>query len=325
VKKILVVQPLHPEALALFDERPDVVYDVVTDVSEANLLGHAPEADVITIRDAPLPSAVIDAAPRLKAISRHGVGYDNIPVAHCTRRGIPVTVVGPVNANAVAEQTLFLMLACARCGVMLDAAMRKGDFAIRGRVTGLELKGRTLLLVGYGRIGRIVGERAHALGMRVAAFDPFLAAGLDAWATRVGSLDEGLALADVLSLHVPMTPMTRRMIGPRELALLPERAMVINASRGGLIDEEALLSALRAGRLHGAGLDVFETEPLPASSPLLSEPRIVVSPHAAALTDESLLAMGMMTVKNALAALDGTLDPELVVNRDVLNGGTHAL
>ena len=319
MKRILIVQPVHPEALAILDARPDVTYAIVTDHGEANLLRYMADTDAITLRDAPFSDALLAAAPRLKVVSRHGVGYDNVPVAACTARGIPVTIVGPVNAVSVAEQTLLLMLAVARGAIVLDSAMRGGDFAARRRFTGLELRGRNLLLIGFGRIGREVAARALAFGMRIRVFDPHLASAPPAPIETVASLDEGLADAQVVSLHVPLTDGTRGILGTRELALLPRGAIVVNASRGGLIDEQALLAAIQSAHLHGAGLDTFATEPLPADSALLAEHRIVLSPHSAALTEESLVAMGVATIRNALAGLDGTLDPNLVVNPSVLS------
>ena len=318
MKRILVIQPLRPEAVALLDARTDVTYSIVTDFSEANLLAHVADVDGITIRDAPLPASVIAAAPKLKVVSRHGVGYDNIPVATCTARGIPVTVVGAVNTISVAEQTMLLMLAAARAAVELDASVRRGDFAVRSRVTGLQLSGRTVLVVGLGRIGREVARRCLAFGMRVLAFDPYLAGPAEPGVEVVPSLRDALPLAHVVTLHVPYTDENRHLIGAVELALLPPKAVLVNASRGGLVDEGALVAAVRSGHLFGAGLDTFEREPLPGDSPLLTEPRIVLSPHTAALTDEGLIGMGVMTVSNVLAGLDGNLDPELVVNREVL-------
>lgn len=323
-KKVLVIQPLRDEALALLKARDDISYAITTDFSESNLLARVSDVDAITIRDAPLPRSVLDAARHLKVVSRHGVGYDNIPVDACTARGIPVTIVGPVNSVSVAEQTLFLMLAAARVAIELDAATRAGDFAVRGRLFGKELRGRKLLIVGFGRIGREVAARCRSFGMGISAFDPFLTVRDDPAMEVFATFAEALKSADVVSLHVPLTEATRHLLGAAELSLLRQGAIVVNASRGGLIDEVALLDAVRSGHLHGAGLDTFETEPLPSSSPLLGEKRIVLSPHSAALTEESLLAMGIMTVRNALAGLDGKLNPELVVNRSVLKGMSHA-
>lgn len=318
MKSVLVVQPLRPEALAIFDARKDVSYQVVTDVSEANLVANVEDADAITVRTAEISKQVLAAAPRLKVISRHGVGYDNIPVNECTARGIPVTIVGSVNAVSVAEHTFYLMLAAARAGIELDAAVRRGDFRIRERVTGVELNGRNLLIIGFGRIGKQVATRARVFGMKVSVFDPYYQGDLPTDVRVVTSLETGLRTANVVTLHTPLTEETRGILGAPELSLLPKGAIVVNASRGGVIDEAALLAAVKSRHLHGAGLDTFEAEPLPADSPLFAEPRIVLSPHAAAMTETSLSAMAVMTARNALAGLDGILDPDLVVNRSVL-------
>jgi D-3-phosphoglycerate dehydrogenase len=318
MKRILIIQPLRPEGLEIFDARKDVVYKVVTDSSEKNLLANAVDADAIAVRTAMITKAVLDAAPRLKVISRHGVGYDNIPVSECTARGIAVTVVGAVNAVSVAEHTWYLILAAARSGTELDAAMRRGDFGIRERVTGVELSGRNLLIVGFGRVGKQVAARARAFDMNISVFDPYLQGELPEYVRVFASLESALREADVVTLHTPLTDETKALLGERELSLLPKGAILVNASRGGVVDEAALLAAVKSRHLHGAGLDTFEMEPLPADAPLLSEPRIVFSPHSAAMTETSLIAMSVMTAKNVLAGLDGTLDPELVVNKSVL-------
>jgi D-3-phosphoglycerate dehydrogenase / 2-oxoglutarate reductase len=318
MKKILVIQPLRPEALKIFDARKDLSYQLVTDCSEQNLLASVGDVDAITVRTAEITERMLDAAPRLKVISRHGVGYDNIPVNKCTKRGIPVTIVGSVNAVSVAEHAMFLMLAAARAGIELDTATRRGDFGIRNRVTGVELSGLNLLIVGFGRIGKQVAARARAFGMNILVFDPYLPSELPKDIRVFTSLEQALPEANVVTLHTPLTGETRGMLGAHELSLLPEGAIVVNASRGGVVDEAALLAAVKGRHLHGAGLDTFELEPLPEDSPLAAEPRIVLSPHTAAMTETSLAAMSMMTAKNALAGLDGTLEPEFVVNPAVL-------
>lgn len=318
MKKLLIIQPVHDKAMEVLKDRPDIAAELVMDDSEENLLRHIADADAMTVRMTELSERLLSAAPRLKVISRHGVGYDNIPVDFCTSHGIPVTLVGPVNSISVAEHTLFLMLSVARLGVEMDSAIREGRFSARGKVRYVELYGKTLLVIGYGNIGRRVAERAKAIGLNICVYDPHLTGSLDDGMTLIEDLDDGLRRADVVTLHVPLTAETKGIIGARELSLLPPKAIVLNASRGGLLDEAALLEAVRSGALHGAGLDTFEQEPLPADSPLIGERRIVLSPHSASLTEETLIAMGMKTIENALAGLDGTLDPNLVVNRQVL-------
>jgi D-3-phosphoglycerate dehydrogenase / 2-oxoglutarate reductase len=317
VKKVLVIQPIASDALRILHERADISVEVLDDAAPDEVARRICDADAAIIRDAPLPIEVLEAASRLKVISRHGVGYDNIPIAYCTSRKIAVTIVGSGNAISVAEHAMFLLLAAARRGLELDAAVRKGDFDIRNRIHGSELSGRTLLIVGYGRIGREVARRALAFGLKVAVFDPYTSdVGSDVFVAR--SLEEGLPLADIISLHVPLTGSTHHLIGAAQIALMRPGAIVINTSRGGLIDEEALVAALASGQVSAAGLDTFNQEPLPAESPLVRLSNLILTPHCAALTGEAFLRMGIATVQNVLSALDGTLDPENVVNRDVL-------
>jgi D-3-phosphoglycerate dehydrogenase / 2-oxoglutarate reductase len=325
MKKVLIVQPIRPEALQLFEQRSDIVVEVLTDISPENIRRHIVDADALTVRDAPVPIHALEVAPRLKVISRHGVGFDNIPVDYCTARGIAVTIVGDVNAVSVAEHTMFLMLCAARGGIMLDKAVRHGDFSARTRIIGLELRGRTLLVVGFGRVGREVATRAIAFGMSVLVFDPFADRACCSTVSYVATLDEGLVRADVVSLHLPLTTETRNLIGQRELALLPIGAIIVNTARGGIIDESAMVAALKNGRLHGAGVDTFTDEPLFAGHPILTEERTVLSPHAAALTVEALVAMSLATARNAIAGLDGSLDHTLVVNPAVLKKTSNAL
>lgn len=324
LKKILVIQPLKAEALGLFEERPDVRYEIVTDFSEENLLALIGDADAITVRDAPVPVSVVEAGRRLKVISRHGVGYDNIPIDYCTSRGIPVTVVGDVNAVSVAEQMFFLLLAAARAGVQLDEAVRLGNFSARSKLIGVELRGRVLLIIGFGRIGREVASRAAAFGMRVLVFDPYADPATWPDVEFAATLVSGLVQANVVSVHVPLSSATKNLISASEIRSMPPGGIIINTARGGIVDELALLDGLRTGHLRAAGLDTFEQEPLPISHPLLAEKRVVLAPHSAALTEESLSAMGLVTARNALAGLDDALDPKLVVNRSVLEKPEHA-
>jgi D-3-phosphoglycerate dehydrogenase len=325
MRKVLVVQPIRSEGLRLFDARPDIAVEVLTDVSQENLLRHILDAEALTIRDAPLSIRVLEVARRLKVISRHGVGFDNIPIDYCTSRGIPVAIVGNVNAISVAEHTMWLILTCARSGIRLDNAVRSGEFGSRADITGVELRGRTLLIVGFGRVGREVAARAIAFGMRVVAFDPYVDHAKFTEVSFVDTLDEGLSVADILSLHVPLTGETRALIGHRGLALMPHGAIVINTARGGVLDEAAVVSALRSGRLRGAGLDTFSDEPVPRGHPLLAEKGVVLSPHAASLTVEALVAMSQTTVRNAIAGLDGVLNRTLVVNPAALRDASYAL
>jgi len=316
---ILVVGPIHASGMALLEAAPGVTLQVV---NQPTLEAYAPfvgKADAILIRTQPMPATVIAAAQRLKMVSRHGVGFDAVDVAALSARAIPLAIVGDVNSISVAEHTMTLMLALAKQVTTYDAAVRGTGWGTRNRFSAFELSGKTLLLLGFGRIGRRVAKLAAAFGMVVEAYDPVLAkAAFDAEGVRaVTDLDAALARADVVSLHMPRTD-GKPMMGARELALLRPSAIVINSARGGLVEEAALAAALDAGRIAGAGLDVFDAEPPPPDHPLLRSGRTILSPHIAGLSIESAERMAVSSAENVLDFFAGRLDPALVVNRDVL-------
>lgn len=312
---ILIAGKLHPAGLARLGDAPGFTHRLIEEVSLESFLPHLPEADALVLRTQPLSESTIATAPRLAIVSRHGVGYDAVDVKALTAKRIPLSIVGDVNSRAVAEHTLMLMLGVARRAAAHDHAVRTGAWNIRNRFETVELDGKTLLLVGFGRIGRRVAELARAFGMAVMAYDPFVTP--DAMARHgirpAADLKKALAMADYVSLHMPGSP-EGALIGATELAAMKPGAVLINAARGGLIDEVALDKALREGRLRGAGLDVLESEPPPAGHPLLGNDRVLISPHAAGLTDECAARMAVASVQNVFDHFAGKLDPTLVVN-----------
>ncbi|MEQ8968119.1 MAG: hydroxyacid dehydrogenase [Azospirillaceae bacterium] len=320
---VLVAGALHPEGMALLEAREGLTVEVVEQATPEDLRARLPEADALAIRTVTLPEEAVAAASRLKVVARHGVGYDNIPVPALTARGIPLALVGAVNALAVAEHTLFLMLACAKRCVAHDHAVRAGDWWLRNRFEGTELAGKTLLLLGFGRIGREVAARAAVFGLTVTAYDPVVPAETVAAAGVAPLADWRAALpeADFVSLHLPLSDETRNLFDAATLAAMKPSAILINTARGGLVDEAALAEAVTAGRLAGAGIDVFVEEPPEPDNPLMAVERVILSPHTAGLTLECAIRMGTVTARNVLDGLDGTLDRSLVVNREVLDAG----
>nr|WP_284700782.1 NAD(P)-dependent oxidoreductase [Robbsia betulipollinis] len=291
----------------------------------ARLMGeHA--FDAVISRTVTLSAAAIAACPSLRVISKHGVGVTNIDVAAATARGIPVYTTPATNAQSVAELTLGLMLAVARRLTFFDRELRAGRWTRVG--DGVELAGRRLGLVGYGQIGQRVARFARALGMEVAFFDPALPADPvrdgtrrdpDGGIRRYAELSDLLAVSDVLSLHCPVTPDTRGLLNAAALARLPDRAIVLNTSRGELIDEAALAAALESGRLAGAGLDTFQVEPLPDGHPFTRLPNVVTTPHVGGSTPAALDAVAVSAVRNCLDFLDGApVNPRACVNPEVL-------
>lgn len=274
--------------------------------------------DAVISRTTPLSARAIRSCPTLRVISKHGVGVSNIDVAAASARGIPVYVTPGSNAASVAELTLGLMLAAARRIPWLHDELRAGRWS--RTQDGLQLGGRRLGLVGLGQVGQRVARVALALGMRVAAFDPHLRGPSPvADVTLRGSLEELLAEVDVLSLHIPLTSDTEKLIGRRELGLLPAGAVLVNTARGEVIDEPALLEALQSRHLFAAGLDTMVQEPLPAGSPLAASPYVVLTPHVGGSTAAALDGMAECAARNVVGYLRGDLPPlASCVNAEVL-------
>lgn len=312
----LIAEPIHPEG-----ERILRAAGIAVRHAAAPDLAAAPQdladATAVIVRDA-LPAAAIDAAPRLAVIANHGTGTDAVDVAHATALGIPVVYTPASNVQAVAEHAVMLMLAVARRAVAADRAVRTAEPGYRTRQETLSLHGKTLAVLGFGQTGSRVARMAAGLGMRVLVWsprtDPQEAA--RAGAQWLAGLDEALAQADVVSLHRPLRPDTRHTLDARTLALLKPTAIVVNTSRGGLIDEAALAGRLRAGALFGAGLDVFETEPLPPSSPLAGLDNVVLTPHVAGSTQDALFETASQCARQIVDVLAGRR-PEWLVRPEV--------
>lgn len=317
---VLVSGKVHPDGIALLRARQGVTVEQMETGAAATFVARLPEADALLIRTAPLPAAAVEQAGRLRIVSRHGVGYDNLPLALLTARRIPVTVIGNAGSVAVAEHTLYAMLALAKQGFRFDRAVRENDWELRNRLSPGDLEGQTLLILGLGRIGRAVARRAAAFDMRILGFDPALDrdAAAELGVSRVDDWRAALPEADFVTLHLPRTPATDGMIGARELAAMRPAAFLINTSRGGLVDEAALAAALAEGRIAGAAIDTLESEPPPPDHPLLQSDRVLLSPHVAGLSQNAARRMSLAAAANILAALDGTLDPATVINPEVL-------
>lgn len=270
--------------------------------SEEELAGIIGDFDVLISGTEPVTARVLDAAPRLKIIAKHGVGFDNIDLAAAKARGIPVAIAGGAITDSVADMTMALLLACARQIPQGDRAVREGRWP---RMVGVELRDKTLGIVGLGQIGRAVAVRAKAFGMRLIAHDVFrderFAQEHD---VRYWPLDALLAESDFVTLHAPVTAESRHMINAEALAHMKPTAYLINTARGELVDEAALAQALREGRIAGAACDVFEKEP-PGHHPLLALDNFIAAPHSAGQTHDGLRKLGEATVDNILRVLSG--------------------
>ncbi len=303
--RVLLVEPIHPQALAWLRERAEVI--TARDARAETLAGLASAADALVIRaNGRVDEHLLAFAPRLRVVARHGVGLDNIDVGACSRRGIWVVYTPEANVEAVAEHAVGLMLAVAKGIARSDQAVRRGEFTqARYAFAGEELAGRTLGIVGFGRIGQRVAEICRAAFAMPVLFTDVLPH--PEAAARLGAnpvpLRDLLARSTVVSLHVPLTAESRHLLDAAALDLLRPGAILINTSRGAVVDEAALLPLLEAGTI-SAGLDVFEEEPLPSGHPLSALSNVVLTPHCASHTSAALLAMAMV-VEDVMRVLHG--------------------
>jgi phosphoglycerate dehydrogenase-like enzyme len=262
-------------------------------------------------------AVVMDRAPHLRVIARTGIGYDGVDVAAATYRGIAVCNTPDAPTISTAEHAIGLILAVAKNVPGAQAALRDSAPGYFARHQGIELDGKSLGLVGFGRIARHVARIADGLGMRVSFVDPFVdPTTVPAGITRIASLEALLAAADVVSVHVPLTPSTRGMFGTAQFEAMQPGAVFVNTARGGLVDNDALISALESGHLFGAGLDVTSPEPLPADHPLLGRDDVLVTPHIASATREGKARMFQVAFAQAMAVIEGRR-PEHLVNPEV--------
>lgn len=317
---VLCLRPIHADAIALLRSRPDVTVEVLDPVTPEALDARIGAAHAITVRLQTIDAALIAKAKNLRIVARHGVGYDAVDVAALTARGIPLTVTPDANAVSVAEHALMLMLTTARQTLGYHARTTAAQWGFPAELPTFDLAGRTVLVIGFGRIGGRVARLCAAFGMTVLVRDPHVPRNTikGAGFTPADDLDAAVATADIVTLHCPSTPETRGMVDAAFLKAAKPGVVLINTGRGTLVDEPALAAALASGRVAGAGLDVFAVEPVQPDNVLLKAPNVVLMPHSAAATAESMRRMAMSCAESILACFDGRLDPHVVVNPEVL-------
>ena len=301
--KVLVSDPLSERAVAVLRGTRGITVEERRGLSEPELLPLVADIDAWIVRGATkVTRRLIEAAPKLRWVARAGAGIDNIDADAARERGIPVLNVPGANATAVAELVFGLLLGLFRQIPAADASLKRGEWD-KARFKGRELRGKTIGILGLGKIGRAVAQRALAFEMRCVGYDPLLSddATRGLGVERI-PLNDLLPRSEVLTLHVPLSPETRGLIGAREIARLPRGAVIVNAARGGLVDEAAVLDALERGHLSGAVFDVFAQEP-PGGSPLLRRENVVATPHIGAATVEAQEAVGEEIVKLLLGKL----------------------
>jgi D-3-phosphoglycerate dehydrogenase / 2-oxoglutarate reductase len=307
---ILIAEPLAEAGTELLRRQHQV--DARANMTRAELLAAVADADALVVRSSTQVDAeVLEAGRNLKVVARAGIGLDNVDVATATRLGIMVVNAPQSNVISAAEHTIALILTQARNVSRADAALREGRWE-RSRFQGTELYGKTLGVIGLGRVGTLVAQRMLAFGMRLIAYDPYVGRERAAQlGVELGSLAEVLAAADIVTIHLPKTTDTVGLIGERELAAMKPGARLVNTARGALVDEQALAKAIESGHLAGAALDVFAEEPT-TSSPLFTQQNVVVTPHLGASTAEAQDKAGVTIAEQVLLALSGQFVPNAV-------------
>jgi len=323
-KKILVTESFSQKGRALLAERDDIeMVEFPNMISakdfEAVLKEHAPVHGV-ALGATRFGEPELEASRNMKVVTRIGVGFDAVDVPALSRRKVPLMVAGTANSPSVAEQALFMMLTLAKRASEMHAMVKNGAWASRLSQLPFDLYGKTVLIVGFGRIGTRTAKRCLAMEMHVLVFDPYKSAEdiKAAGCTPVTDLDAALPRADFVTIHCPKTPETVGMFNAVRIKLMKPAAYLINTARGGIVVEKALHEALVSGKLAGAGLDVFEQEPPPVGQPLHGLPNVIMAPHVAGVTIEAVERMSEQTARNILSALDGEPIRVNVINQDVL-------
>jgi D-3-phosphoglycerate dehydrogenase len=321
-KKVLIPHTFGQQGKDVLLAREDIdTIPYSATIKQADLLPLLADAAGIALGGTPYKQAEMDASPAMLVVARIGVGYDAVEVPALTARRVPLMIAGIANSTSVAEQAFHMMIALAKQNRALDGLVRVGNWGDRHAELPMELSGKTILIVGFGRIGSRTARRCLGFDMQVLAYDPYVDAGVitSAGCKKVTDLDAALPAADFVCIHCPKTPETVDMFNAARFARMKPGAFIVNTARGGIIDEAALHAALTSGKVAGAGLDVFAAEPTPTDNPLLKLPNVIAAPHMAGVTTEAVAAMAVATAQNILSVLDGAPRRENVINKEVLD------
>ena len=315
--KIAIVDKMHEDGINLLKNNPKFECEVIEDLSKNNLLKRLPNFDGITLRRGKINSEILEKCKKLKVISRHGVGYDNIDISFLKEKKISLLVTGTTTSISPAEHIMFMILNISKSFNLFDQSVRKGKFdsVMHMQHNSFELFDKKILIVGFGRIGKKLIKRCLGFEMEVLVYDPFVEKKIieNYGGRKINELDEGFRNADILSLSVPLTKLTHNMINLEKMKMMKKTSIIINTSRGGVVNEKDLNEALNKKIIYGAGLDVFEKEPLDDDNPLLKNEKVLLSPHAATFTKECTSKMAAQTAQNIIDFFGNKLDKSMVV------------
>ena len=315
-KNILIIQPIHEEGIRLLESNPNYNYEIIEEIKLDDIKNKIQNCDGLSIRTAKLPGEIIDLGKKLKVISRHGVGYDNVDLAAIKKNKITLTITATANAVAVAEHVMFMLLNICKRKSMYDDAVKNGKFNDRNKLPKtIELWGKNILIAGFGRIGQALIKRCLGFEMNVFVYDPFINEEKikSLGGIKVDNLENSLSKIDMISLHLPLTNETKNLIDINLIKKMKKNCIIINAARGGIINEIDLDRALNENLIFGAGLDVFDIEPPKEDNPLLKNDKVFLSPHTAAFTEECMKRMGKETIQNIIDFFDEKLEKSKII------------
>ena len=315
--KIALVDKMHQDGINLLKNNPKFKCEIIEDLSKKNLMSKLQDFDGITLRRGKIDSEILEKCKKLKVISRHGVGYDNVDIKFLKEKKISLLVTGTTTSISPAEHIMFMILNISKSFDLFDQSVRNGKFdtIMHMQHDSFELFNKKVLIVGFGRIGKQLIKRCLGFEMKALVYEPFVEKKIidDFGGKKINELDEGLKETDVLSLSVPLTKLTHNMINLEKMKIMKKTSIIINTSRGGVINEKDLNKALNEKIIYGAGLDVFEKEPPQENNPLLKNKKVLLSPHAATFTKECTSNMAIQTAQNIIDFFENKLDQSMIV------------
>jgi len=315
--KIAIVDKMHNDGINLLKNNPKFECELIEDLSKENLIAKLPRFDGITLRRGKIDAEILKKCEKLKVISRHGVGYDNIDIKFLKEKNISLLVTGTTTSISPAEHIMFMILNISKSFDLFDKSVRNEKFGtiMHMKHNSFELFNKNILIVGFGRIGKKLIKRCLGFEMKVSVYDPFVEKNIieNFGGEKINDLDEGLKKADILSLSVPLTKVTNNMINLEKMKIMKKTSIIINTSRGGVVNEKDLNEALDKKIIYGAGLDVFEKEPPNKDNPLLKNKKVLLSPHAATFTKECTSSMAIQTAQNIIDFFENKLNKLMIV------------
>ena len=314
--KIAIVEKIDEAGLKILEKHNNFEYEIIENVSKNNLIKELPKYDALTLRVAKLDSEILKHCKKLKVISRHGVGYDNVDLNFLKQNNINLLITATANAVAVAEHAMYMMLSLSKGVTYYDKAVRSGDFKKNvSKIETYELFKKEILIAGFGRIGKNLIKRCLGFEMKVFVYDPFVNKEIieSYGGKKVEDLNVAVKTIDFLSIHMPLNKETKNLIDINILKKMKKNTIIVNTARGGVINEIDLDKALKDKIIFGAGLDVFEKEPPDQSNPILKNDRVLLSPHSSSFTKECKIRMGIETVQNIINFFENKIEKSMIV------------